>query len=122
MSLFQGPDFDPDDPFAQPQERERPPGSKPHAHGSFRIISVTQRSLDLVNAVIDRSADFDRALAEQRRLIQDPDCEATFDAPLAAYGDLVRAKGVLVEYIARLMDRVNDRGLNEKRTAQVRFK
>jgi hypothetical protein len=73
------------------------------------MVKVTPHSLMLVDAVIDRSADFDRALAEN--------CENT----LAAYGDLVQAKGKLVSYIARLMDMAGDRSMNLQRTSHIRF-
>ena len=84
-------------------------GPKRFPKDSFTMVKVTPHSLKLVDAVIDRSADFDRALKE--------DCEHT----LTAYGDLVQAKGKLVSYLARLMDMANDRSLNAQRTSHVRF-
>lgn len=76
---------------------------------SFRLILVTPHSLKLVDEVIDRSADFDRALKEGS------------DSALATYSDLVQAKGKLVSYMARLMDMANDKSLNAQRKSQVRF-
>lgn len=88
----------------------RPPASRPQVPpGTFRMVSVTPHSVDLVDTTIDRSADFDRALKEGS------------DNALEAYGDLVQAKGKLVCYIARLMDMANDRSLNAQRTSKVRF-
>ena len=92
----------------------------PIRSGSFRLTNVTPHSIALVNAVIDRSADFDRSLADTSKLAKD--CPAATDANLLAYSDLIQAKGKLVEYIARLMDKLNDPNLNRLRTSQVRFK
>ncbi len=118
MSLFQGPDDfpnDDDDMKAFP----KPPQQSFPAH-SFRIVSVTPRSLDLVDVVIARSADFDRALSESSKATEE-DCLAGSKVALDAYGDLVQAKGKLVEYMATLMDKINDPNLNKRRSAQVRF-
>ena len=84
----------------------------PKAHvpkGTFRVIRVTPHSLELVQRVIDTSANFDRALKE--------DCEAA----LNAYGDLIQARGKLVKYMARLMDMAGDASINQQRTSQVRY-
>ena len=83
--------------------------------GHFSLVSVTPHFLALVDTLIDRSADFDRSLAEQGASKQP---EATLDS----YGDLIRAKGKLVEYVAALMDLARDPNLNRRRTAQVRYK
>jgi len=77
--------------------------------GTFRMLRVTPHSLDLVQEVIDTSADFDRALKE--------DCEAA----LVAYSGLVKARGNLVKYLARLMDMAGDASLNHQRTSKVRY-
>jgi len=99
---------DKDNAFLQPQ---LPPVSKKrHPNGSFRVINITPKALKLVDAVVDTSADFDRAFDREG-------CEAA----LHAYGDLVKAKGDLVKYIARLMDELNDPVLNGQRTSQVRY-
>lgn len=88
----------------------RPPHQpKRFPNDSFPVVRVTAHSLKLVDTVIDRSADFDRALKE--------DC----DSALSTYSDLVQAKGKLVSYMARLMDMANDKSLNSQRTSQVRF-
>ena len=76
---------------------------------TFRLLRVTPHSLKLVQEVIDTSADFDRALKEG--------CENA----LETYGELVKARGKLVKYMARLMDMANDNSLNQQRTSQVRF-
>ncbi len=88
----------------------RPPVSRPQVPpGTFQIVNVTPHAVNLVEALIDRSADFDRALKEGS------------DNALVTYGDLVQAKGKLVCYMARLMDMANDRNLNAQRTSKVRF-
>jgi len=94
-----------------PEERPERllPSGKKFGRGSFRIITVTPRTIDYVNTVVDRSANYDRALKENP------------DAALNAYGDLVQAKGALIEYIASLMDLARDENLNRQRTSQVRF-
>ena len=91
-----------------PQQKRLMPGKK-FSRGSFHIITVTPRTIDYVNTIIDRSADYDRALKENP------------DAALDAYGDLMRAKGALVKFIASLMDLAKDQNLNKQRTTQVRF-
>ena len=83
--------------------------------GHFSLVSVTPHFLALVDALIDRSADFDRSLAEQGT-------SKLPDMALDSYGDLIRTKGTLVEYVAALMDLAKDQNLNRRRTAQVRFK
>ncbi len=86
------------------------------AKGHFALVHVTPHFLALVDATIARSADFDRSLAEQGS----PKLSSC--ATLESYGDLVKAKGRLVEYVAALMDLARDSNLNRRRTAQVRFK
>ena len=120
MSLFQGADFPVDDddelrflPKEEKKDRRFPANS-------FRTVAVTPRSLDLVDVVIARSADFDRALSESANAAEE-DCLAGSEAALAAYGDLVQAKGKLVEYMAALMDKIGDPNLNRRRSSQVRF-
>lgn len=123
MSLYQGPNF--------PQEPEFP-GSEPtppkkHKPDSFPVILMTPHALELVNDVIDRSADFDRTLAETdyhpEVKVEEGEvhCPVSQKAVLLAYGELTRAKGKLVAYIARLMDRVADPNINRKRSEKVRF-
>ncbi len=85
------------------------------AKGHFALVHVTPHFLALVDTLIDRSADFDRSLAEQG-------ASKNPDVTLDSYGDLVKAKGRLVEYVAALMDLAKDQNLNRRRTAQVRFK
>ncbi len=85
------------------------------AKGHFALVHVTPHFIALVDALIDRSADFDRSLAEQG-------ASKLPDMALDSYGDLVKAKGKLVEYVAALMDLARDPNLNRRRTAQVRFK
>lgn len=94
-----------------PEERpERLLGSgKTFGRGSFATVTVTPRTIDYVNALIERSGDYDRALKENPK------------AALEAYSDLVKAKGALIEYIASLMDLAGNPNLNKQRTKQVRF-
>lgn len=117
--------FQDDNPTGIPEDynvRKLPP-AKGVPRGSFRVLNLTPRSMDLLDAVIDRSADFDRSLAETRKAGEDEDgpCSEATESNLKAYGDLVQAKGKMAEYLARLMDRVNDPGLNEQRSVVVRY-
>ena len=118
MSLFQGADLPPDD---NDDELKFLPQPKKHfAPKSFRTVAVTPRSLDLVDTVIARSADFDRALSKCNK--GGPvNCQLASSEALEAYGDLVQAKGKLVEYMATLMDKIADPNLNRRRSSQVRF-
>ena len=111
--ISDGPNFPGDEGY-----RDLPPIPQPkHPASSFPLLHMTPHAMNLVNEVVDRSADFDRTLAEGG-VVQ---CEVSQKASLLAYGDLTRAKGKLVSYIARLMDRVGDPALNIKRTEQVRY-
>lgn len=92
-----------------PEDKDNTFLKQKYPPGHFHIVYITPSSLALVDAVIAKSADFDRALAEK------------LDATSDAYGDLVQAKGKLVEYIAKLMDTANNPAINQSRSAQVRF-
>lgn len=105
--MFQD-DFPESDAFPGSENYRRPAPRVPNK--SFRLINVTPHSIKLVEEVVDRAADFDRAFDREGA-----------DAALEAYGDLVQAKGKLVNYMARLMDMANDKSLNAQRTSQVRF-
>lgn len=115
MSLFQGPPDFPGDPLS-PEPASN--GPKKYEANSFPVILMTPHALDLVNTLIDRSADFDRTLAESGAK---GECSVSQKATLLAYGELTTAKGKLVGYIARLMDRLADPNINRKRSEQVRF-
>lgn len=100
----------------------------PFSASSFKVIMMTAHALQLVDDVIDRSADFDRTLAEAGDFHPETSGDDVAECVpigqttcLLAYGELTRAKGKLVSYLARLMDKVKDPSLNAKRTEQVRY-
>lgn len=119
--------FQDDAPFGgEPPEDYKPPllppPGKKFPNKSFVLLSLTPRSLALVDTVIARSADFDRTLADAARVAENPeDTPLAALLPLEAYADLVQAKGALVTYISNLMDKANDPLLNLQRTSKVRF-
>ena len=105
-----------------------PTPETPHSASSFPVIMMTAHCLLLVDELIDRSADFDRTLAEAGDFhpeVKEEDgtevCPIGQTTCLLAYGELTRAKGKLVSYIARLMDKAKDPAINAKRTEQVRY-
>lgn len=82
----------------------------------FTVLRITPVSLDLVHALKNAAAAYEVAL----RAVSDK-VPGAVDATLNRYGDLTRAEGALVAYMAQLMDLAKHPELEKRRTKQVRY-
>lgn len=119
--------FPPEDDYSSLRSLGKSPPK--FGKGHFRLVQITPKVMDLIDTLVDRSADFDRSLVESGNTAHpqvpakedDEQCTVAAEEPLRAYGDLIKAKGDLVKYIVVLMDKLDDPNLNARRSLVLRF-
>lgn len=83
---------------------------------SFLVLRMTPISMDLLGVLKDAAAAYEVSL----RAVSDKVPNAVA-ATLERYGDLTKAEGALVAYMAQLMDLAKHPELEKRRTKQVRY-
>lgn len=94
----------------EPRSRAR------HNRKFFETILMTPRSIALMDRLVAASAEFEVGLRD----VSDGVDEG-LSRTAEAYGAIQLAKKDLAEYMAALMDRVDDPALNRQRTVTVRY-
>lgn len=82
----------------------------------FTLLRMTPISLELVHDLKDAAAAYEVSI----RAVSDK-VPGAVNATLNRYGDLTRAEGALVAYMAQLMDLAKHPELEKRRTKQVRY-
>jgi len=116
MAIFDDKPFLPEPSGNQPPDKRNFSERDLDKGNFFTLLRMTPVSLDLIHALKDAAAAYEVSI----RAVSDK-VPGAVTSVLERYGDLTRAEGALVAYMAQLMDLAKHPELEKRRTKQVRY-